>query len=180
MFTVARLASQVLHQPRWMIQAAEQLWGYLASTLHDGIKFHKGTPKEGWEEDSSMEVFADASFSPGGEESHGAVVVMLRGSPLLWKSSRQSTVSLSTAEAELNELIEGLMMGESVAAILEELEPYIMKVMSIRLPSGSQHLPCRRRKLADETSPSESSTRQAAVRQRGLAVKAQARRRHAG
>ena len=37
---------------------------------------------------------------------------------------------MSTAEAELNELIEGLMMGESVAAILEELEPHIMKMMA--------------------------------------------------
>ena len=60
----------------------------------------------------------------------------LRGAPLLWKSSRQSTISLSTAEAELNELIEGLMMGESVAAILEELEPHIMKMMASDLQAA--------------------------------------------
>ena len=61
-------------------------------------------------------LFADASLAPSGEESDGSV-----GSPLLWKSSRQPAVSLSTAEAELNELIEALMTGATVTAILEEL-----------------------------------------------------------
>ena len=79
--------------------------------------------------EEGLEAFADASFSPGGEESHGSVVISLRGGPLVWRSSRQSTVTLSTAEAELNEMIEGLMLGESVAAVVEELEPQVAKVM---------------------------------------------------
>ena len=66
-------------------------------------------------------LFADASLAPSGEESDGSVIVTLRGAPLLWKSSRQPAVSLSTAEAELNELIEALMTGATVTAILEEL-----------------------------------------------------------
>lgn len=54
---------------------------------------------------------------------------MLRGAPLIWRSSKQGSITLSTAEAELNELIEGLMMGESVSAIMEEMEPGIVKMM---------------------------------------------------
>ncbi|CAL1143731.1 unnamed protein product [Cladocopium goreaui] len=130
MYALAKMASQVLHQPQWVAESASQLWGYMAATIHEGITFEKGPSWEGWEEQSGLAVYADASFAPSGEESHGSVIVTLRGAPLLWKSSRQSTVSLSTAEAELNELIEGLMMGESVAAILEELEPHIMKMMA--------------------------------------------------
>lgn len=130
MFAVAKLASQVLHSPLWVEESAKQVWGYLAATKEEGLVYEAGEAKNGWEEDAGIQTYADASFSPGGAESHGCVVAMLRGSALLWKSSRQSTVTLSTAEAELNELIEGLMVGESVAAIVEELEPMAMKTMA--------------------------------------------------
>lgn len=92
--------------------------GILGSYRRRRTPLQKGEEKEGGEENSDMEVFAEASYSPAGEESHGAVVVTWRGAPLLWRSSKRNTVTLSTAEAALNELIEGLMMGESVAAIL--------------------------------------------------------------
>ena len=129
MFTVAKLSSYVLKNPRWVVESVQQLHGYLAATITEGVFYTKGEEKEGWEEDSGLEVFADASFSPGGQESHGAVVVMYKGGLLLWRSSRQATVTLSTAEAELNEMIEGLMVGESVAAIIEEINPTVVKVM---------------------------------------------------
>ena len=129
MFTVAKLSAHVLKNPNWVLDAVKQLHGYLAVTITEGVFYKKGEEKEGWEEDSGLEVFADASFSPGGQESHGAVVVMYKGGLLLWRSSRQPTVTLSTAEAELNEMIEGLMVGESVAAIIEEVNPTLVKVM---------------------------------------------------
>lgn len=130
MFAVSKVAAQVLHHPEWVEEAAKQIWGYLAATREEGLTYESGDPMEEWEEEAGIQTYADASFSPGGAESHGSVVVMLRGSVLLWKSSKQSTVTLSTAEAELNELIEGLMVGESVAAIVEELEPMAMKIMA--------------------------------------------------
>ena len=129
MYPVSRLSSATLSQPKWVMETAHQIWGYLASTSEEGIRYEGGSEIEDWEEGAGIEAFADASFAPGGEESHGAVVVTLRGGVLLWKCGRQSTVALSTAEAELNELIEGLMVGESVAAVVEELEPRIPKVM---------------------------------------------------
>ena len=136
MYALAKMAGQVLHQPQWVAESASQMWGYMAATIQEGITFEKGPSWEGWEEQSGLAVYADASFAPSGEESHGSVIATLRGAPLLWKNSRQSTISLSTAEAELNELIEGLMMGESVAAILEELEPHIMKMMASDLQAA--------------------------------------------
>ena len=129
MYAVSRLSSASLSQPGWVVEAAHQVWGYLASTLNEGVRYQGGGEKDQWEEGCGIESYADASFAPGGEESHGAVLVTLRGGPLLWKSGRQSTVSLSTAEAELNELIEGLMVGESVATVVEEIEPMVPKVM---------------------------------------------------
>ena len=129
MFTVAKMASMVLHHPVWVKEMASQIWGYLVVTQREGLVYKKKKNLEPWDEDSGLKSYADASFSPGGEESHGCVVVSLRGGPLVWRSSKQGSVTLSTAEAELNELIEGLMLGESVAAVVEELEPNIMKLM---------------------------------------------------
>lgn len=129
MFTVAKMASMVLHHPVWVKEMASQIWGYLVVTQREGLVYKKKKDLEPWDEDSGLKSYADASFSPGGEESHGCVVVSLRGGPLVWRSSKQGSVTLSTAEAELNELIEGLMLGESVAAVVEELEPNIMKLM---------------------------------------------------
>ena len=129
MFAVAKMASMVLHHPVWVKEAANQLWGYLVMTQGEGIVYRKKKNLEPWDEESGLRTYADASFSPGGEESHGCVVVSLRGGPLVWRSSKQGSVTLSTAEAELNELIEGLMLGESVAAVVEELEPNVMKLM---------------------------------------------------
>ena len=69
-----------------------------------------------------MEVYTDASFAPGGGLSHGSVVVLWNGAPLAWKSSRQSSPTLSTGEAELMECLEGIIMGESVEALISEIE----------------------------------------------------------
>ena len=129
MYTVSRISAMVLHNPQWVKEAAWQVWGFLVGTMNEGVVYRPEKGHQPWEEGGGLEAFADASFSPGGEESHGSVVISLRGGPLVWRSSRQATVTLSTAEAELNELIEGLMLGESVAAVVEELEPQLTKVM---------------------------------------------------
>lgn len=129
MYVVSRISASVLHNPQWVKEAAWQVWGFLVNTMDEGVIYRPEKKSQPWEEGGGLEAFADASFSPGGEESHGSVVISLRGGPLVWRSSRQSTVTLSTAEAELNELIEGLMLGESVAAVVEELEPQVAKVM---------------------------------------------------
>ncbi len=129
MYAVSRLSSATLSNPGWVGEAAPQVWGYLAATWEEGILYQKVEDEGDWEDGGGIEAFSDASFAPGGEESHGAVVVALRGGLLLWKSGKQPTVSLSTAEAELNELIEGLMVGESVAALVQELEPRVPKHM---------------------------------------------------
>lgn len=129
MFTVSRISALVLRNPKWVKDAAWQVWGFLVNTIEEGVIYRPEKRCQPWEDGGGLEAYADASFSPGGEESHGSVVITLRGGPLVWRSARQSTVTLSTAEAELNELIKGLMLGESVAEVVEELEPQVAKVM---------------------------------------------------
>ena len=129
MFPIAKMSAKVLHNPVWVREAAQQVWGYLANTEEEGIVYRPSEEMKPWEEGSGLQAFSDASFSPGGEESHGSVVITLRGGLLVWRSAKQSMVTLSTAEAELNEVIEGLMLGESVAAILEEMDQTLRKEM---------------------------------------------------
>ena len=53
---------------------------------------------------------------------------MINRCPLFWRSGRQASVTLSTGEAELNELVEGLNAGESVAVLLEEIQVGVRKM----------------------------------------------------
>ena len=76
-----------------------------------------------------LTVSTDASFAPDAEESHGSFIVQVGSSPIFWRSGRQGFVTLSTAEAELTEIIEGMIAGESIHVILAELFPEVPKIV---------------------------------------------------
>ena len=52
--------------------------------------------------------------------SHGCEVFMWAGCIILWSSSKQPFPALSTAEAELISMLEGIVMGESVGCIFDD------------------------------------------------------------
>ena len=54
---------------------------------------------------------------------------MLGSTPIFWRSGRQGFVTLSAAEAELTQIVEGMVAGESIYVILAELYPTISKVL---------------------------------------------------
>ena len=116
MFAISKLCSSVLRCPKKVQEVAGQVRGYLKATAEEGIRF----VKEEEDESKTLEVFTDASFAPDGGESHGCVVVMLGSSLISWKSGRQAMISLSTAEAELSEVVEGMALGEATAVLVEE------------------------------------------------------------
>ena len=112
MYAVSRLASWSSRQPHKVIQAAPQIWKYLAQSVHEGLSFKR---EEG---SRDLQTFTDAAF---GDESHGCVVILWGGGPILWKSSKQPIQTTSTAASELVEVMEGAMMMEAVRVVLEEL-----------------------------------------------------------
>ena len=67
-----------------------------------------------------VSLFTDASFAPDSEKSRSGWLVLMAGSPLSWRSSRQTTVSISTAEAELGAVLEGGIA--LLAALLRDLD----------------------------------------------------------
>eukprot|EP00435_Cladocopium_sp_Y103_P044137 s637_g12.t1 len=116
MFATSRMGSHVTKGTSSVLDTAKQVRGYLQRTCGEGLVY-----EEEEKEQVCVRVFTDASFSPEGEESHGCFVVFINRCLMFWRSGRQPTITLSTAESELNEIIEGMAGGEAVAAILYEL-----------------------------------------------------------
>ena len=126
-YAVSKCSHHLLSHPKWVLEQTEQIWSYLKNTPCQGLIFSRDRG-EGWgrEDGAGLEVFTDVSFAPGGlgTASHGCVMVMWNKGLLFWRSGRQGFPTLSTAEAELVETIEGITSGDSVEALLKEHEEW--------------------------------------------------------
>ena len=116
MYAVSRMGSLVTKSPTKVNEIYQQVIGYLLRTSNEGLSF-KSSPGDA----PVLEVFTDASFAPDGRESHGSFVVEFLVCPIFWRSGKQSFVTLSTAEAEMMEVIEGMVAGESVLVMASEI-----------------------------------------------------------
>ena len=117
MHAVSKMGSCVTRSPRKVLQIYEQVKGYLKKTVNHGLRFDGEAP-----EVMMIEAMADASFAPEGDVSHGAFIIEVGHCPVFWRrSGRQSFVTLSTAEAEMVEVIESMVAGEAIGAIADEL-----------------------------------------------------------
>ena len=122
-YAVSRVGSATVRSPKWAVEAGKGILKYLSTTDARGLDFKAA--RIPWRGDGTMEreieVFTDASFAPGGGVSHGCEVFMWGGCAILWSSTKQPFPALSTAEAELIAMLEGVVMGESVGCIFEEI-----------------------------------------------------------
>ena len=114
MFVMSCMSRYTLKCPAAVVEVGAQTRRFLLKTIHEGILMKSG-------ESLDLEVFSDSSYGPGGLESQGSVVVMWGNSPIMWKAGRQSQPSLSTAESELGEAIEGVIMGDAVDCMVQEI-----------------------------------------------------------
>ena len=73
-----------------------------------------------------------SSFGPGGQDSQATVIVSWGGTPVMWKSGRQTLAPLSTAESELQEGIEGMTMGDSCDVLVMDVHDRVYsKVLKV-------------------------------------------------
>ena len=121
MYAVSKMGSAVLRNPKMVNVVADQVKGYILQTEGEGLCFTSDSASNPF-----LEVFTDASY---GDHAHGCVIAFLFGSPMLWKSGKQGTASMSTAEAELQEMVEGMVAGESTFVLARELFPEMVRVL---------------------------------------------------
>ena len=94
MYSVSRMGSMVLTAPKRVLEIGRQVRGFIKGTMLERLKFQPGSDEEG-----VLEVYTDASFSPGSEDSHGAVAVCLNGAPIMWRCGRQGPTMLCTPQS---------------------------------------------------------------------------------
>ena len=114
MYTLSRMSMATLRNPKEVVRVGQQVRKYLQKTIGEGLWFRR-------DRGGDLVVYSDSSYGPGGMDSQGTVVVQWCGGMMMWKSGRQAVPSLSTAESELQEAIEGLVMGDSVDVLIQEV-----------------------------------------------------------
>ena len=115
-YVTSLMASRITRSPELVNRIGQRLLDYLNETI--GYRIRLEDQSEG---DIKLSVYTDSSFAPSAGRSHGFTAVFIGQTPIAWRSSRQPLVTLSTAESELIEGIEGTLMGLSVREVIQEI-----------------------------------------------------------
>ena len=115
-YVTALLSSRITRCPEAVNQVSKRMWSYLNETIHYRLRFQ---PNE--DPGEEIRVYTDSSFAPSSGRSHGAAAVFVNNNPVMWRSARQQLVTLSTAESELLEGVEGVILANGTQTFLEEL-----------------------------------------------------------
>ncbi|CAE7228517.1 GIP [Symbiodinium natans] len=111
-FTACVLATLSTKAPERAARIAERALAYVQQTKAFALTADA--------DDTGLVAYSDASFAPDGNRSHTGWVVFLYGSPVCWRSARQSFVTLSTAESELVAGLDAVVALQSAEAMLGE------------------------------------------------------------
>ena len=127
-FHVSKLGHYTTKFPAQVARDSLKVLAYLAGTSH--LRLRYGRFDEPWigeqtlrfsRTSSVVESWSDASFAQSDERSHSGIALVLAGGLVSWHSSKQSLVSLSTAESEMISAVESLTMARALAPIWNEL-----------------------------------------------------------
>ena len=119
-FAVSTLASHCQDPKICHWHALQELIRYLDHTQDVGITYGKRTDNM---QSNQLYVYADADFASqkSTARSRSGYVIYLNGGPVAWNSSYQSTVALSTSEAELYALSEAAKATMDIRELLNDL-----------------------------------------------------------
>ena len=122
-------------RPMQVIKIGKQLRAHLRETIEEVVVLAANTMENGEVVDDNektaiqtVDIYTDASYGSSELKSISGVAVFVGGTPLGWQTTRQPFVTLSTAEAELMALLEGLIAGRSTAALVEAVVGKAAKV----------------------------------------------------
>ena len=144
-YSISKAASLALSEPRRAVLICKKILRYLSSTRSLAIHFPSSAEldmmgasihDQSIISEEVMMTYTDASFAPTSEElpdmkSNGGVIVMWAGAPLAWLSQRQPLITLSSAEAELVEGIEGHLFSLNVETLLADLQCKVQRQLML-------------------------------------------------
>ena len=119
-FVVCAMGSLLTRAAPRCLSIATRLRSYLQRTKNLALAL-KPTNNE-------FTIYTDSSFAPEGSKSHSGMVAVWLGAPVCWRSSKQPFICLSTAECELLAATEGLVMGKSIASVLNQMVKDVGKI----------------------------------------------------
>ncbi|CAE7787133.1 RE1 [Symbiodinium sp. CCMP2592] len=128
-YAVSRCGQMATKVPQLSISVGMQTLKYLRSTAEFAMEvpFEVGSPFADHgllsipRSPKVLEVYTDASHSPGGDRSMQSLVIVWQGVPIAWETTRQAFTTLSSAEAELVCMIHGTQLSECIQSLLDEL-----------------------------------------------------------
>ena len=128
-YGVSIMGRLVTKAPGKVLEWGAHMLGYLHSTVDYELCYTKQVFEAPSIESEaaklpSVRVFSDASHGPQGGRGQQGLLVTYNGSPVQWESRQQPFATLSSAESELMGYVDGVVMGESVAAIVNILEDH--------------------------------------------------------
>ena len=114
-YTTSVMCSLVSTDAEKAVSIGKRLLMYLAQTREYKLRMKAvaGT--------AVLRIYTDASFAPEGKNSYGGHILEFRGTPVVWRAGRQQLIAMSSAEAELIQVVEGSTYGESFIALLRDL-----------------------------------------------------------
>ena len=116
-YSCCLLSTLSTRAPQRVIDIAYKVMRYLNKTSAYALKVKA--------EDNAIRLFPDAAFAPSGAKSHSGFLVMWGNTPIVWRSARQATVALSTAESELNAILEGGIAVLGLESMLYDLNIHV-------------------------------------------------------
>ena len=129
-FAVGVMGRHATKNPGFVCHLGREVVEYINGSTGLSLEYGRCDPTDRGPDDGlpfprsmrRLEAYADISFAPQASRSIQGVLVLYGGSPIMWESSRQSCVALSTAESELLSYVEAMSMADSMGCILEALE----------------------------------------------------------
>ncbi|OLP77777.1 Copia protein [Symbiodinium microadriaticum] len=112
-YTSALMSTLTTRAPYRVVEIGLKALGYLRRTAKYQLRVS-------WSE-APLTMFCDAAYAPQSERSHAGWLVAYGQVPLVWRSSRQQMITLSTAEAELLALTDGAVALKGVECLLADL-----------------------------------------------------------
>ena len=85
------------------IEAAKYVMRYIADNLDAGLTYHgsKSVLTQSYDHTNTLVAVVDAGFRHEGDFNTSGAAILMNGAAIAWKTRRQTTISLTTAEAEV-------------------------------------------------------------------------------